>query len=75
MKTLSQMHSEAKKLYMTLELGWFFDTYHDTMMDLVDQISYLEDDEELDLKLGAEYLEQCRAIAKAQQILLKANLK
>jgi hypothetical protein len=75
MKTLSQIKMEAYKLYKGLELGWFFDTYHDTMLDLVEQIGYLEDDDDLDLKLGAEYLEQCRAIAKAQQILLKANLK
>lgn len=75
MKTLSQINMEAYKLYKGLELGRFFDTYHDTMLDLVEQIGYLEDDDELDLKLGAEYLEQCRAIAKAQQILLKANLK
>lgn len=72
---LQQIHAEAMQLYKNLELGLFFDSYHDTMLDLVFQIGYLEEDDKLDLKLGYEYLEQCRAIANAQQILLNANLK
>lgn len=83
MKTLSQIEMEAYKLYKNLELGSFFDTYHDMMLDLVEQIGYLipqqdvfaEHDNEKDLKLGLEYLEQVKAIHKAQQVLLKANIK
>lgn len=69
------MHSEANKLYTNLELGSFFDTYHDTMMSLVEQIGYLEEDIDGDMELALDYLGKLKAIAKAQQILLKANLK
>ena len=75
MKTLSQIQLEAYKLYNSLELGSFFDTYHDMALDLVEQIGYLEHDNEGDLKLGLEYLKQVKAIHKAQQVLIKAKLK
>jgi hypothetical protein len=75
MKTLSQIYSEANKLYTNLELGLFFDSYHDMMLELLEQISYLEDDIDGDMELALDYLGKLKAIAKAQQILLKANLK
>jgi hypothetical protein len=75
MKTLSQIQIEAYKLYKSLEVGRFFDAYHDMMLDLVEQIGYLEHDNDGDLKLGLEYLEQCKAIHKAQQVLIKAKIK
>ena len=75
MKTLSQIQMEAYKLYKGLELGRFFDAYHDMMLDLVEQIGYLEHDIEGDVKIGLEYLEQLKAIHKAQQVLIKAKLK
>lgn len=75
MKTLSQIYSEANKLYMKLELGLFFDSYHDMMLELLEQISYLEDDIDGDMELALDYLGKLKAIAKAQQILLKANIK
>ena len=74
MKTLRQMESEASKLYMQLELGVIFDTYHDTMYDLVNQFDYLEDECEIDYKEATELLAQCKAIIDAQKILLKAKL-
>jgi hypothetical protein len=75
MKTLRQMESEASKLYSQLEIGSFFDTYHDLMYDLVYQFDYLEDDCDYDYKIATELLEKCRAIIKAQQILLKVKIK
>ncbi len=75
MQTMSQINLEAYNAYKSLKSGRFFEMYHDTMLELLEQISYLEDDVEGDMKLALEYLEQCKAIAKAQQILIKANLK
>ncbi len=74
MKTLRQMESEASKLYRQLELGHFFNTYHDTMYDLVNQFDYLEDECDIDYKEATELLAQCRAIIEAQKILLKVKL-
>lgn len=74
MKTLSQIHLEARKLYSNLEIGSFFDAYHDMMMDLVEQISYLEENIEGDMELALEYLDKCKAIAKAQKLLLTAKI-
>jgi hypothetical protein len=74
MKALSQIHLEAKKLYSNLEIGSFFNTYHDMMIDLVEKISYLEEDIEGDMELALEYLDKCKAIAKAQQLLLTAKI-
>jgi hypothetical protein len=73
MKTLSQIEREVNRLYSQLEIGLFFDTYHDTMYELVGQFDYLEDDEQ-DYKIAEEILEKCKAIIKAQDILLKAKV-
>lgn len=75
MKTLTQIEKEVNKLYMQLELGSFFDTYHDYMYDLVHQFDYLEDDDEDDYKLAEEILEKCSAIIKAQKTLLNVKIK
>ena len=75
MKTIQQINLEAYRLYKNLQMGSFFDTYHDTALDLVEQIGYLEDDNASDFNLGLEYLKQLKAIHKAQQVLLKANIK
>jgi len=72
MKTLTQIKNEASKLYMQLELGTFFDTYHDLMYDLVNQFDYLEDD---DYEMATEVLAKCEAIIKAQKLLLNVNIK
>ena len=74
MKTLSQLKNEAIKLYQSLEVGNFFDTYHDTMHELVNQINYLENDDDDDYKIGLEILAQCKAIIKAQKILINNNI-
>lgn len=73
MKTLTGIEIEATKLYKQLELGNFFDTYHDLMFDLVQQFDYLEEDD--DYKIAEETLEKCKAIIKAQKTLLNANIK
>ena len=75
MKTLRQMESEANKLYNQLEIGHFFDTYHDMMYDLVNQFDYLEDECDIDYKEATELLAKCKAIIDAQKILLKAKIK
>jgi hypothetical protein len=66
------MEIEATKLYKQLELGNFFDTYHDLMFDLVQQFDYLEED---DYEIAEETLEKCKAIIKAQKLLLNVNIK
>lgn len=71
MKTITQMEIEATRLYKQLELGNFFDTYHDLMFDLVQQFDYLEED---DLLLAEETLEKCKVIIKAQQLLLNVKI-
>lgn len=75
MKTISQIQTESYKLYESLETGRFFDSYHDLMLDLVEQIEYLEQDVDGDVELGLEILEQCKAIVKAQQVLIKSKIK
>jgi hypothetical protein len=70
MKTLRQIENEASKLYMQLELGLFFDTYHDMMRYMVEEFDYLEEDDEDDYKRAEEILENCKAIIKAQKLLL-----
>jgi hypothetical protein len=69
MESLIQMEIKATKLYKQLELGLFFDTYHDIMFDLVSQFDYLEIDDEEDYKIGAETLAKCEAIIEAQKLL------
>lgn len=73
MKTLTRIEIEAGKLYMQLELGLFFDTYHDMMRYMVEEFDYLEEDDEDDYKRAEEILENCKAIIKAQKLLL--NIK
>ena len=66
---------ESIKLCMQLEIGNFFNTYHDLMDDLVNQFDYLVDDDEEDYKTAKNNLKKCKAIIKAQKILLNVNLK
>jgi hypothetical protein len=73
MKTLTIIEIEAGKLYMQLELGLFFDTYHDMMRYMIEEFDYLEEDDEDDYKRAEEILENCKAIIKAQKLLL--NIK
>jgi hypothetical protein len=70
MKTLTRIEIEAGKLYMQLELGLFFDTYHDMMRYMVEEFDYLEEDDEDDYKRAEEILANCKAIIKAQKLLL-----
>jgi len=68
---MNKIRREVSELYMRLELGAFFDTYHDYMYEMTEEINYLEDDEIEDAK---EILKKCRAIIKAQSILLANGL-
>lgn len=72
MKTLSQITSEANKLYIKLSIGNFFDTYHDYMYDLLGELHGLDDDE---LDYANEILNKFKAIIKAQSILNNVNIK
>lgn len=74
MRTITSIEIEARKLYKQLELGIFFDTYHDKMFYLIEEFDYLEDDDEDDYKIAVEILEKCRAIIKAQNLLIKAKV-
>jgi len=68
---MNRIRKQVNDLYMRLELGAFFDTYHDIMYEMTEEIDYLEDDEIEDAK---EILKKCRAIIKAQSILLANGL-
>ena len=74
MKTITQIEIEATKLYRQLELGDFFDTYHDIMSYMVEEFDYLEDDDEDDYERAEEILSKCKAIIKAQNILNNAKV-
>ena len=74
MKTLVAIEMEALKLYNQLQIGNFFDTYHDAMHELVNQFDYLEIDDEDDYNTGLKLLAQCKAIIKAQKILINNNI-
>lgn len=74
MKSINQLHFEANKLYKKLELGNFFNLYHDLLYDLVDQFNYLENNCEIDYKIATELLNKCKAIIKAQNILIKSEI-
>jgi hypothetical protein len=74
MRTITSIEIEVDKLYKQLELGIFFDTYHDKMFYLIEEFDYLEDDDEDDYKRAVEILEKCRAIIKAQNLLIKAKV-
>jgi len=68
---MNKIINEANKLYLSLEIGLFFDTYHDIMYELIDELDCLEDDEIEDAR---KILAKCRAIIKAQNILLAHKL-
>jgi hypothetical protein len=69
------MEIEATKLYKQLELGNFFDTYHDLMYELLKEFDYLEEDMEGDYLIAKETLEKFRAIIRAQKLLLNINIR
>jgi len=68
---MNKIRREVSELYMRLELGAFFDTYHDYMYEMNEEVHYLEDDEIEDAK---EILKKCKALIKAQSILLANGL-
>ena len=68
---MNEIRKEVNELYMRLELGAFFNTYHDIMYEMTEEIDYLEDDEIEDAK---EILKKCKALIEAQSILLANGL-
>lgn len=72
MKSMNQIKNEVNKLYKQLNLGNFFDMYHDYMYGLLGELDCLDDDE---LDYANEILIKCKAIIKAQSILNNANIK
>jgi len=72
MKSMNQIRNEANKLYKQLNIGNFFNMYHDCMYDILGELDYLDDDE---LDYANEILTKCKAIIKAQSILNNANIK
>ena len=68
---MNKIRREVSELYMRLELGAFFDTYHDYMYEMNDSLYYLEDDE---IDEAKEILKKCKALIKAQSILLANGL-
>lgn len=74
MKTIRTMQDEVYKLYNSLELGNFFNTYHDLFLSLLEDFNYLEDDD-IDLEIARKNLEQAKAIIKAQKTLNKVQIK
>ena len=74
MKSIEAMQNEVVKLYQSMELGNFFNTYHDLLLSLLEDFDYLENDE-IDLKIGKENLEKAKAIIKAQKTLNKVKIK
>jgi hypothetical protein len=71
---ITPIEMKAFKLYNKLEIGEFFNTYHDLMYGLIQEFDYLEDDNEDDYRIALENLEKCRAIIRAQNILMKAEV-
>lgn len=74
MKTIRTMQDEVYKLYNSLELGNFFNTYHDLFLSLLEDFDYLEDDD-IDLEIARKNLEQAKAMIKAQKTLNKVQIK
>jgi len=68
---MNKIRREVSELYMRLELGAFFDTYHDYMFEMNEEVYYLEDD---DIDEAKEILKKCKALIKAQSILLANGL-
>lgn len=68
---MNKIRKQVNDLYMRLELGALFNTYHDYMYEMNDSLYYLEDD---DIDEAKEILKKCRAIIKAQSILLANGL-
>ena len=74
---MNKIRRQVNNLYMRLELGTcsqrsFFNTYHDIMYEMTEEINYLEDD---DIDEAKDILKKCKAIIKAQSILIASGLK
>ena len=74
---MNKIRRQVNNLYMRLELGTcsqrsFFNAYHDYMYEMNDSLYYLEDD---DIDEAKEILKKCKAIIKAQSILIASGLK
>jgi hypothetical protein len=68
---MNRIRKQVNDLYMRLEMGAFFNTYHDYMFEMNEEVHYLEDD---DIDEAKEILKKCKALIKAQSILLANGL-
>jgi hypothetical protein len=68
---MNRIRKQVNDLYMRLEMGKFFNTYHDYMYEMNDSLYYLEDDE---IDEAKEILKKCKAIIKAQEILKASGI-
>jgi len=68
---MNKIRKQVNNLYMRLEMGEFFNTYHDYMYEMNDSLYYLEDDE---IDEAKEILKKCKAIIKAQAILKASGI-
>ena len=68
---MNKIRKQVNNLYMRLEMGEFFNTYHDYMYEMNDSLYYLEDDE---IDEAKEILKKCKALIEAQSILLANGL-
>ena len=70
---MNKIRREVNNLYMSLEIGKIFNAYHDYMYEMNDLVcNYLEDD---DIDEAKDILKKCKAIIKAQSILIASGLK
>ena len=72
MEELEKIKEDCIRVYRKLEMGVFFDTYHDEMLYMTESLDYMEDDDIDDAK---EILIKLKAIIEAQRILNKVNIK
>lgn len=74
MQKIETIQNKVVRLYQSLELGNFFNTYHDEFISLIGDFNHLEN-EEIDLEIGRRNLQKAKAIIKAQKTLNKVNIK
>jgi len=74
MRSLKQIQKAASQFYFDLKFGPFFNTYHDLLLSIVDEINMLEEEDD-EIEYATKLLLQCAAIIDAQKILLEQNIK
>ena len=72
LENMNKIRRQVNNLYMSLEIGKIFNAYHDYMYEMNNSLYYLEDD---DIDEAKDILKKCKAIIKAQSILIASGLK